>query len=258
MTRHCPLLLLLLTLTSGLAQEPAADKPKPTTRSLRLLPLGEPPPFLQEVRDGVRYELEPEAGSIPPREVLLGDGENAAKIRLNLGRATGAEKLPLGTAPAMLRIPAATTEAPPTPWLTIRPPETGDVLALIWRDPGKLWAAPRTLVLPDSAAAFPAGNIRIVNLLPVETALVFGADEVRVAPGKTLMRAVKPLVDVAIQIAYKAPTGQFQAFYSGSLLLAPNERAQVFLHRADGEKPRRPAKVVIFNEATPMAPIPNP
>lgn len=259
MTRLLPCLLLLLTLACGLAQQPPpAAKPKPPTRSLRVLPLGEPPTFLQEVRDGVRYELEPPAGSIPPREIVLGEGESALRIRLNLGRATEAIKLPPGTAPAVLRTPAPTPDAPAAPWLTIRPPETGDLLALAWRDPGKSWGEARALVLPDSAAAFPAGNIRIVNLLPVEAALVFGEERVLVGPGKTLLRVLRPNEDVTIQISYRDPSGRFKTFYSGSVLLAPNERAQVFLHRADGEKPRSPAKVVIFNEATPMAPPPLP
>ena len=253
MTRQLSLLLCLISLTPSLAQErPAGDKPSPA-RGLRILPLGEPPPFEQEVRDGVRYEVEPEEGSIPPREVLLGDGETAARIRLNLGRATAAQKLPLGTAPAILKIPGATAEVPPAPWLTVRPPEAGDVLALVWRDPGKLWTQARVMVLSDSAAAFPAGNLRVVNLLPVEANLAFGKEQVRLAPGKTEMRAIAAGSDQAIRISYQNPGGQFVTFYSSSVFLAPNERVQVFLHRADGEQPRRPAKVVIFNEATPAA-----
>jgi hypothetical protein len=259
MNSRIPLLLLLLSITSGLAQEPLpVAKPTSNTRTLRLLPLGEPPPFRQEVRDGIRYELEPKAGSIPPREILLGEGEAAPTIRLNLGRPTEPIRVPVGTAPIMLRIKGAATDGPLKPWLTIRPPETGNLLALAWRDPGKLWTEARTLILPDSAAAFPAGNVRIINLLPVETAAIFGTERVLIPPGKTLMRAIPLNVDLAIQIAFKNPTGGFQSFHRGSVMLNANERAQIFLHRADGESPRQPAKVVTFNEATPMAPKPRP
>ncbi len=249
-------ILLLLTLASVVAQDPPSKtKSSPTARSLRLLPLGEPPPFRQEVRDGIRYELEPDPASIPPRKVVLGDGATAISIRLNLGQVTEPLRIPVGTAPAVFRIPAEATDAKPKAWLTIQPPETGDVIALAWRDPGKPWSQARALVLPDSAAAFPAGNIRIVNLLPTEVAVVFGDVKVRIEPGKTLLRAIPPNQDMTIQIAYKdLTTGKFEPFYDGAMLLNRNERAQVFLHRADGEKPRQPAKAVIFNEPTPAAP----
>jgi hypothetical protein len=139
------------------------------------------------------------------------------------------------------------------PWLSLRPPESGDLLALVWRDPGNTWAKPRAIVLPDSSAEFPAGRIRIVNLLPLETALIFGEDRVMVGAGKSLIRDMNIGADTTIQIAYRDPAGMLKRFYSGSVLLNANERAQVVLYRADGENPRRPAKVVIFNELTPAA-----
>jgi hypothetical protein len=254
MNRLIPLLLLLV-IACGQAQEPTpVPTPKPNGRTLRVLPLGEPPPFRQDVRDGVRYELEPEPGSIPPREVKLGEGATATTVRLNLGRATTTIPLPEGTAPAVLRIAGESGEPSAKPWLTLRPPETGDLLALTWREPGKPWTEARALILPDSAAAFPAGHVRIVNLLPVEAAVIFGTERVLIPSGKTLLRAIPLNNDLAIQIAYREPAGQYKRFHSGSVMLNPNERAQVFLHRADGENPRQPARVVTFNEATPKPP----
>lgn len=253
------LLLLVFPLAMGHAQtagEP--EKPKLPPRSLRLLPLGEPPPFRQDIRDGVRYELEPAAGSIPPRQVRLGEGESPTLIRLNLGRATEPVKIPGGTVPAILREAKAVVDPATKPWLTLRPPETGDVLALIWRAPGTQWDKPQCLILPDSAAAFPAGSIRIVNLLPVETALLIGAERVLLGPARSLVKAIAIGTDLPLQIAFKNNLGQYQRFYSGAVLLNPNERAQIFTHRADGEKPRQPAKVVVFSEAAPPPPKPQP
>lgn len=239
--------------TTGSAQE---AKPAPTTRSLRLLPLGEPPPFRQEIRDGVRYELEPDPNSIPPRQITLSPDPAATPIRLNLGRATNPIEIPFGTAPVTLRPPAASPDAPPATWLTFQPPESGNLIALIWRDPGKPWTTPRAMVLPDSAEAFPSGNLRIVNLLPVESAAIFGQERVLIPPGKSLLRPIPRDADLPIQIAFRNASGQLQRFFSSSVLLNVNERAQLFLYRADGEKPRQPAKVVIFNEATPKPAAP--
>ena len=76
--------------------------------------------------------------------------------------------------------------------------------------------------------------------------------------GKALIKTLKIGNDLPIQIAFKNKTAQFQPFYSGAILLNPNERAQIFIHRADGENPRRPAKVVTFNEIAPAPPVPHP
>lgn len=232
------------------AQEPA---PKPTAgqRFLRLLPLGDPPPFRQEIRDGIRYEIEPEPGTIPPRQVMLGEGEAAVTLRLNLGRATDRIKVPGGLAPLGLRVPGSTPDAVPVPWLAVRPPETGDFLALIWRDPGKPWSQPRAIVFPDGPAEFPAGNIRIINLLPTGTSLMLGTERILLDAGKSLTKQITIGEDLPLQTAYRDAAGNYQRFYAGSVLLNPNERAQIVIYRADGENPRRPAKVVVFNELAP-------
>ena len=249
---------MILTLAMGYAQDTGeTKKPKPP-RALRLLPLGETPPFRQDVRDGVRYELEPAPGSIPPRQIRFGEGDTARLIRLNLGRASESIKIPAGTAAVLFHESTAPADPTTPPWLTLHPPEAGDVLAVIWRDPGTRWSVPRSLLFADSAAALPAGSVRIVNLLPVDAALIFSADRVILSPGKSLVKAIPVGTDLPIQIAYKNSSGQYQHFYSGAVLLNANERAQVFIHRADGEKPRQPAKVVTFNEPAPLPPKPQP
>lgn len=251
--------LMVVTMAMGHAQVGGnPEKPQSPPRSLRLLPLGEAPPFRQVVENGVRIEQEPAPGSVPPRLVRFGEGDTVSVIRLNLGRASESVKLPGGTAPVSFRELSAPDDPALKPWLTLRPPETGDVLAVIWRDPGTRWNQPRSIVFPDSGLALPAGSMRLVNLLPVETALVFGAERVLLPPGKTLVKAITIGTDLPIQIAYKIPTGQYQRFYSGAVLLNRNERAQIFIHRADGEKPRQPAKVVTFCEAAPPPPKPLP
>ena len=69
----------LLTLTflplvgGGQTQEAAKKEEK---RTLRFLPCGDMPPFRQEIRDGVRYELEAEPGSVPPYQIQVPLGED--------------------------------------------------------------------------------------------------------------------------------------------------------------------------------------
>ena len=57
--------LYALSCITGLGQE------KNGPRELRLLPVGDMPPFRQEIRDGVRYELEPDPGSEPPQMISI-------------------------------------------------------------------------------------------------------------------------------------------------------------------------------------------
>jgi hypothetical protein len=254
-------LLSLLVLTIGLShaqQTEAPEKTRVPPRGLRLLPLGETPPFRQDVRDGVRYELEPAPGSTPPRQVRHGTGETAVILRLNLGRASEPVKIADGTTAAVFRDASAPDDPLSKPWLSVALPEAGDVLAVIWRDPATRWTQPRALIFADSAVVFPAGTIRIVNLLPTEAALIIGTERLLLGPGKSLLRAIPGHADLPLQVAFKNAAGQYQRFYSGAVLLNANERAQVFIHRADGEKPRQAAKVVTFNEAAPPLPAPPP
>jgi hypothetical protein len=46
----------------GITIASAEEKPKPAERHVRFLAVGEIPPFRQEIRDDVRYELEPREG----------------------------------------------------------------------------------------------------------------------------------------------------------------------------------------------------
>ena len=79
----------------------ASTAAKPPPRTLRVWPVGDAPPFMQEVRDGVRHELEPPPGSIPPRRVTVGladqpgQEEQAAELRLMLGRLGEAVPVPV-------------------------------------------------------------------------------------------------------------------------------------------------------------------
>lgn len=247
------------------AQEPE-KKPAPP-RALRLLPLGEPPPFRQEIRDGIRYELEPPAGSIPPRQVVIGPTPDAATAtpqpeneptRLNLGRFSESLKIPAGTAPILLRDAANPADPAAKPWLRIVPPESGDALAIIWRDPGATWLTPRAIVFPESPTAFPAGSFRLLNLTPAEIGVTLAGRRTLLQPAKSTIQAIPVGTDHPLQIAYNDGSGNFIAFHTGSVLLNRGERGQIIIHRADGEKPRRPVRVSIFNEITPAPPAPAP
>jgi hypothetical protein len=236
-------------LSAQTAGDPA--KPAPAARQVRFLPVGDLPPFRQEIRDGVRYELEPPAGSIPPREVMLGFGEEALQASpLSLGRVTEPLKAPAGAGPLLVRRKNDAAEA--EPWLKLQRPEEGDFLVMLWRDPEKgTWEQARSLVLPDSREAAPAGSVRVVNLAPVTVGVVFGGEKIALQAGKTYQRPVAVGKETEIQLGAVDAKGTLTRFHSGVVFQNPGERTLVVIYRADGVQPRRPLKAVIQREPLP-------
>lgn len=234
------------------------EKPATAARQLRFLPVGDLPPFRQEVRDGVRYELEPPPGSIPPREVMLGFGDDKLQSSpLSLGRMTEALKAPAGAGPLLVRRKDDGAEA--EPWLKLQRPEEGDFLVLLWRDPAKgTWDQARSLVLPDSRDAAPAGKMRVVNLAPVTVGVVFGGEKIALQPGKTYQRPVSPGKETEIQLGAVDAKGTLTRFHSGVVFQNPGERTLVIVYRADGVQPRRPLKAIIQREPLPPPAKPAP
>lgn len=244
-------LLLSFAFASGAQADPEKDKEKQKTppRSIRFLPLGESPPFEQEVRDGVRYELEPPAGSIPPREISLTIGKlTIPSLRLSLGRISPPEKIPAGTVPIELRRPEESA-----PWLSLTLPETGDVLVLVWRDPGNRWDKPRALLLPDGQE-FKAGTLRLTNLAPVEVRFIIGEEKLALPPGRIHGLAIPIGRDVPVQIAWVDPSGNAKPIYSSAIVQNEGERGELIVYRADGEQPRQPLKVLPLRERAPEPP----
>jgi hypothetical protein len=241
--------LMLLGVSPLPAQEKEAADPARAKRTLRILTLGDAPPFRQEVRDGVRYELEPPAGSVPPRQVAFGEAASES-IRLNLGRVSEPVPIPAGALPFTLRLQTDPAEEP-KPWLRVSLPELGNVIALVWRDPGTPWDRPRALLLPENPEVFPAGSLRLVNLTAAPMAVILGSERLPLSPGQVLVKPLQVGEDVSVQLAYNDAAGSVRRFYSSSVLLNEGERAQLLIHRADGEKPRQPVKVVTLNERVP-------
>lgn len=217
-------------------------------REVRFFPVGDMPPYRQEIRDGVAYELEPPAGSIPPREVVLGSGKTSKlSAPLSLGRISVPLKVPQGRGELVLRRKAAGDDA--APWISVDRPESGDFLLLLWRDPEKgSWEVPRSLILPDSAEAAPAGSVRVVNVSPITIAIVFEGEKIALPAGKTWQREVPTGKEAAFQIGAVDAAGNLRRIHAGSVFQNPGERTLVVVYRADGVDPRRALKAVVQRE----------
>lgn len=248
-----PILLCIAVLLSGTGLS-AAPKTAPA-RQVRFLALGELPPFQQEIRDNVRYELEPPAGSIPPREVVLGiGGKNPEPMPLRLGQITQPTKVPAGSGPLVLGRREDAKDA--EPWLSLTRPEAGDFLVLLWRDAKQgTWEKVQSLVIPDDAVNAAAGSVRYINVSPASVGLVIGGEKLLLEAGKWFTRTVPVGVEQPFEVLIPDSTGSPKRLHSGVVLQNPGERSLVLIYFADGVGHRRPVKVSVQREQAPVAPV---
>jgi hypothetical protein len=237
-------------LVAGNLSSAAAD---PSSRQVRFMALGEPPPFRQIVRDGVRYEQEPPPGSIPPRSVELRfGGDDPEIVPLQLGRISPATKAPAGEGPLVLsrRDLAGDT----APWIKLTRPEAGGFLVLLWRDANTgSWEKARCMVLPDDPTSRPAGTVRFVNVSAATVRVVIGSEKLVLVAGRSFARTISPGGEQTFQILLPDRSGEWKPLHSGVLTQNSGERSLVLIYRADGESPRRPLKVSVQRERVPVA-----
>jgi hypothetical protein len=234
----------------------AQDKPAP--RQVRFLAVGEMPPFRQEIRDGVRYELEAEPGTIPPRLIHIPLGkdpvgeEQSLEATLSLGAITPALKIPGGAGNLTLQTKNADSFID---WHKATLPERGDCLLLIWRDPQKnTWQAARSLAVADDPTTFPAGSVRLINLLPTTSRFAFADRTLDVKAGSALILPV-PQSTTPVQISVLDAEQQWRVIYQSAISQNPGERGNVILYKADGVSPRSPVKVINLRERAPAPPV---
>lgn len=220
-------------------------------RLVRFLAVGELPPFRQEIRDNVRYELEPPEGSIPPREVVLGAGEEkSAATPLRLGQISAGLQAPPGSGPLTLRRREAADDS--EPWLRLNRPETGDFLVVLWRDPKQgTWNQVNSLVLPEDTVSAASGSVRFVNCSEVAVGIRWGAEKLILEPRNVLKRGLTAGMEQTFQVLLADATGAPKPLHTSVVTQNPGERSLVLIYRADGVSPRRPVKVSVLREPVP-------
>ena len=245
---HCILAAMWIMTDAPATAEEAAAK----VRHARFLAVGESPPFRQVIRDGVRYELEPPPGSIPPRNVLAGSGGKPSEpVPLRLGRIGPRVEVPAGEGTLQLWLADDDTDENP-PWITLKRPVAGDFLVLLWRGPAsESWNDVSSITLAET----PAGMARIVNLFPLAINIEWGGKSLLLPAGRSILRPVPPDQPVSLRILARDAQGSMKRYYSGTVSSIEGERSLVTIYRADGAAPRRPLKVSVLRESA-DAPLP--
>ena len=237
--------------TAATAQQAAPEK----TRTVRFLPVGDAPPFRQEIRDGVRYELDAPPGSVPPRELVLGpdapaDADAPPPLDLRLGMPSKPLEVPAG--PGRLRLFHPDEAAAEKAWLDLKRPDAGDFLVLLWRDPaGGGWDQVSHLCVPDGPDGAPAGTVRIANLFPQGVRIEWNGEPGILKAGETIRREVTPGRPALLRVLVPDRTGRLRRFFAGEVMQNAGERSFVIIYRADGVAPRRPLKVAVIREPAP-------
>lgn len=219
---------------------------------LRILPVGDAPPFRQEIREGVRHELDTPEGALPPRELTVpvrkGKDDSEENVRLNLGRVSQA--VPVGAGPLILS--DAQKGDDPEGWAKIRMPERSAALAIMFRDPrGKSWESVLSIVLPDDSTSFPAGRVRFVNASPFALSVMFQGKRTVMKPGQVMLRQPARggvMRDEHLQLVVRDANGRTTRIFDATVSQDSGERSNVIIHWADGENPRRPARVLLQRE----------
>lgn len=231
----------------------ASAQEKAVPRKLRLLPVGDMPPFRQEIRDGVRYELEPEPGSEPPRTITIPvTKEKTLTLQLALG--VFAESVALPATMQLCQLQKAAGDQAEL-WCQISLPAAGDCAVILWRDPKEnTWEKARSLVIPDGKAAFPAGTARLVNTLSTPSKWVFADKTIEVKAGGVLIEKL-PAETVPVQVSVLDAEQNWRVVFQSSIGQGASERSNVILYRADGEEVRTPVKVLNLREQANPAPV---
>lgn len=232
----------ILMVAPGMA--PAQEEPV-AERRLRVLAVGDVPPFRQEIRNGVRYELEAPAGSVPPREVeVFAEGAGKGILDLKLKQVSGEVVIPGSGLEVSLR-------DGDKPWHSVKVPEGGDALAVMWRDfKGGTWDRARSVALRDGPG-FAGGEVRFVNICPVAVGVILGKERFVVEKGAVVKRKVGVVDGIPIYISYSKPRGGSERVYSSAFVQNRGERTTVVIYRADGKEPRKPVKSIILRETIP-------
>ena len=236
----------------------SAQEAKSPPRTLRLLAVGEAPPFRQEIRNGVRYELPPPKGAIPPVRLEVsvfnkeGDKEKS-QYEVDNAENPGL-RLKLNNVSSRLLVPGSELQVrlleDGTTWHTVKLPEGGDYLLVLWRDPEvKKWSKARSFLVKDGGANFQAGDLRLINVGPVSVGYEIQDEEQFVVPrGKTVVKSLGVTAGTPTKVSYQDGKGKWRRLWSSALVQNQGERSTVVVYFADGEKPRRPLKLIALRE----------
>ena len=235
----------------------AAYSQEAPKHSLRILAVGDPPPFVQQVREGIRYEVAPPPEMIPPRNLVLPAPTKDNKIekpeplstRLRLSQISPPMVM---TMPESKEVTLRTDTG--SAWLNIPLQQAPGTLAIVWRGE-KDWTTARVITVPDDANANAPGNINFSNVTPFPIGVSFRGENIRLNPGMSYTRNIGQSGANPLEISYFTSTGASKKFHSASIEGMQGVSSRIVIYHADGKNPRNPIKVLQLEERAPQQPL---
>lgn len=213
-------------------------------QKLRLLPLGDPPPFRQAVRDGVRYELDAPEGAMPPAKVVLEGMVTAANVpsqslRMTLGRATADLSVP------QTKVSLSLQKEDGGAWAKLSPHTSGSSLILLWKA-GGTWSDVGHLALDDSQAAHVDYAFHFTNVTAVKMGVILGQEKLLLEPKSTFTRIINK--NTACRIVYILPGNKVKTCFQSELSGSVGTHQRLIVYPTNSSTSRNPAKVLFMAE----------
>ena len=213
-------------------------------QKLRLLPLGDPPPFRQAVRDGVRYELDAPAGALPPAKVVLEGMVTAANVptlplRMTLGRATTDLSAPQS------KVSLSLQKEDGGIWAKVSPHTSGSSLILLWKSGGS-WSDVGHLALDDSQAAHVDYAFHFTNVTAVKMGVILGQEKLLLEPKTTFTRIINKNTDC--RIVYVLPGNKVKTCFQSELIGSVGSHQRLIVYPTNSTTSRNPSKVLVMAE----------
>ncbi len=229
-----------------------AQNERKRDRALRILAVGQEPPWREVIQGGRRVQVAPPLGALPPGRLQLSNAQGielGEALAVKLNQISSVMSVNPGNHPLHA---VGNVGLEPKPWYNLKFPNMAAGLAILWRDPakGKWTDGCKGMVLRDDLTGFPAGRIRIVNVSRYSLGLKFGTEKGLLKPGQILLRAGKSgsFSKVPLELSVKDKSGRWVRVISQEINQGPEHRTYVVLYTNDGEAPTRPVGAVVLRE----------
>lgn len=206
--------------------------------------------------EGIIIGKPPKPGSLPPIPLFLKSGDQIDLLSMRRDTLTPLMRLD----PEQAGFSLLKEKKPDAvPWFQGKAPAAPFSLAIFFRDPKppQTWFKPKMLMLPDDAASFPAGNLRLTNVSDHMMVFRIGGKKGKfygVKPGYNSIKPIKTGVN-QIEIAFevqgvKGPISVFK----NNLRVQAGQRLQLVCYKGDGKGVQNAVKCFYFPEPLPKAP----
>lgn len=228
--------ILLLSLLLPLV---VTGQEKLPPKYLRFVPLGELPPWKEEIREDRRIQSPPEPGQMPPSEIEVNGGDlNGFGGNLYLRRLTNYYSV----AGEQQRLEILEKGGDP-PWISHAMPTASHTLAILFRDLQEMtWLKPVVKFVRDDLQAFPLGSMRLVNVSHLEIALKVGdQDPVSIKPGESSQQKLKEGKNL-VRVDVIDPDGGNKMIFQNDFSIRKGQRVQSFVFKSQGLVASRPVR----------------